>query len=107
MLNKDSKILRNSKVPWRIIEDEGILVDVSKGEVIHLNPIAASIWEKIDEQTTVGNIIDEIDDLEFSENFTMDVLILDYPDILSPSVRSHSEGRDQIDYNWKSSSYVA
>jgi hypothetical protein len=61
MLNKDSKILRNSKVPWRIIEDEGILVDVSKGEVIHLNPIAASIWEKIDEQTTVGNIIDEIE----------------------------------------------
>jgi len=61
MLNKDSKILRNSKVPWRIIEDEGILVDVSKGEVIHLNPVAASIWEKIDEQTTVGDIIDEIE----------------------------------------------
>ena len=60
MLSLESCVVKNEKIPWRIIEEEGVLVDVGKGEVIHLNKVAASIWGIIDGKKTVGEIIAEI-----------------------------------------------
>ena len=43
-----------------MIEREAILVDVGKGEVIHLNEVAAEIWDAIDGKKTINDIIKHI-----------------------------------------------
>lgn len=62
MLSLKSCVSKNEKVPWRIIEGEAILVDVDKGEVIHLNEVGAEIWSSIDEEKSVDEIINHICD---------------------------------------------
>jgi rRNA processing protein Krr1/Pno1 len=60
MLPLDTIILKNERVPWRIIEDEAILVKVDSGEVIHLNEVAAEIWRIIDGKRKISEIVDHI-----------------------------------------------
>jgi len=60
MLPLDSIILKNGRVPWRIIEGEAILVKVDSGEVIHLNEVAAEIWRIIDGKRKISEIVDHI-----------------------------------------------
>lgn len=60
MLALDATITKDKEVPWRIIEGEAILVKVDKGEVIHLNEVAAEIWRIIDGKKKVYEIIDYI-----------------------------------------------
>ncbi len=64
MVSLDSPVFKKKNVPWRIIEEEALLVDVDKGEVIYLNEIGASIWGKIDPEggakTSVNDIVDHI-----------------------------------------------
>lgn len=57
MLTPDSYISKNENVPWRIIEGEALLVDVDKGEVIHLNPVGAEIWNLIEGKKSVSDIV--------------------------------------------------
>ena len=60
MLPLDTIILKNERVPWRIIEDEAILVKVDSGEVIHLNEVAAEIWRIIDGKRKISEIVDHV-----------------------------------------------
>lgn len=60
MLPLDAVILKNAKVPWRIIEGEAVLVKVESGEVIQLNEVAAEIWRVIDGNKTISEIVDYI-----------------------------------------------
>jgi len=60
MLPLDTIILKNERVPWRIIESEAILVKVDSGEVIHLNEVAAEIWRIIDGKRKISEIVDHI-----------------------------------------------
>jgi len=60
MLPLDTIILKNERVPWRIIEGEAILVKVDSGEVIHLNEVAAEIWRTIDGKRKISEIVDHI-----------------------------------------------
>lgn len=76
-LNK--RILKNKKMPWRIIEAEAILVDVDKGEIIHLNPVGAEIWSSINGEKTAKEIIAHIYnqfevDMETAEKDTLKFL---------------------------------
>lgn len=56
----DAVILKNERVPWRIIEDEAILVKVDSGEVIQLNEVASEIWRLIDGKRKISEIVDHI-----------------------------------------------
>lgn len=60
MLPLDTIILKNERVPWRIIEGEAILVKVDSGEVIHLNEVAAEIWRIIDGKRKISEIVGHI-----------------------------------------------
>lgn len=62
MLPLDTIMSKNTKVPWRIIEGEAVLVKVDSGEVIHLNEVAAEIWRIIDGKKSISEIIDHIHD---------------------------------------------
>lgn len=60
MLPLETVISKNTRIPWRIIENEAILVQVDSGEVIHLNEVAAEIWRLIDGKRQIKEIIDHI-----------------------------------------------
>ena len=60
MVLLNSRVAKNEKMPWRIIEGEAILVDVDNGEIIHLNPVGAKIWDSIDGKRPVKEIIGHI-----------------------------------------------
>ncbi len=56
MLTSNSRVSKNDSVPWRIIEEEAVLVDVERGNVVQLNEVAAFIWSQIDSKRTAGEI---------------------------------------------------
>ena len=60
MLTLDTRLVKNEKIPWRIIEKDAILIDLEEGEVIRLNPVAAEIWNAIDGTRTMDGIVAHI-----------------------------------------------
>lgn len=48
MLALDTCVSKNGHVPWRVIEEEAVLVDIERGNVIQLNEVACFIWSQID-----------------------------------------------------------
>ena len=60
MLTVDIRLAKNEKIPWRLIEEEAILLDLDEGEVLRLNPVGAEIWSAIDGRHTVEEIVAHI-----------------------------------------------
>ena len=60
MFRVEGRLSKNSKIPWRLIEEEAILIDRDEGEVVRLNPVGAEIWSAIDGKRTVNEIVDHI-----------------------------------------------
>ena len=56
----DDTICRKRDIPWRIIEGEAIVVEVDRGEIIHLNETGAEIWNVLDGERSVSEIISHI-----------------------------------------------
>ncbi len=63
MVSLNSCISKNKKVPWRIIEGEAILVDVSGASITHLNEVGAEIWNSIDGKKSISDIARHIQNL--------------------------------------------
>lgn len=63
MLTVGSCVRKNNGVPWRIIEEEAILVEVKKGEVVHLNEVGAEVWDFLKGRKKVSDIIQHICDV--------------------------------------------
>ena len=60
MLALDTRLAKNEKIPWRLIEEEAVLLDLDEGEVLRLNPVGAEIWNAIDGTRTVAEIVAHI-----------------------------------------------
>ncbi|MDD4940717.1 MAG: PqqD family protein [Candidatus Omnitrophica bacterium] len=60
MISPESRVSKKKSIPWRMIEEEAVLVDIDKGEVIQLDEVGARIWEAIDGSATVSGIIDTV-----------------------------------------------
>ncbi len=60
MFRLEGRLSKNSMIPWRLIEDEAILIDRDEGEVVRLNPVGAEIWSAIDGKRTVNEIVEHI-----------------------------------------------
>lgn len=56
-MDERASLRKNERIAWRIIEEEGILVDPDQSEVIHLNEVAALIWKLVDGKRTVAEIV--------------------------------------------------
>ncbi|MGQ9537829.1 MAG: PqqD family protein [Actinomycetota bacterium] len=50
------KLRRVKGIAWRIIEEEAVLVDVRRDEVLHLNPTASYLWSMLDGRTSLEEI---------------------------------------------------
>ena len=60
MISPESRGSKKKSIPWRMIEEEAVLVDIEKGEVIQLDQVGARIWEAIDGSVRVSGIIDAV-----------------------------------------------
>lgn len=60
MLALETRLSRNARIAWRLIEGEAVLLDEVEGELIRLNPVGAEIWNAIDGMRTVREIVDRI-----------------------------------------------
>lgn len=60
MLTVDARLAKNEKIPWRLIEEEAILLDLEEGEVLRLNPVGTEIWNAIDGTRSEAEIVAHI-----------------------------------------------
>lgn len=67
MISVKDVVRRKEDIPWRMIEDEAVLVEVKKGEVIHCNPVGAFIWGRLEGTKQVSALVTDV-----VENFEVD-----------------------------------
>ncbi|MGB2631045.1 MAG: PqqD family protein [Candidatus Omnitrophota bacterium] len=51
------KYKRPHKVPWRVVEGKAVLVSVKNSQVLVFNEVGTSIWEFLDKERTVDDIV--------------------------------------------------
>jgi hypothetical protein len=54
----------DSRLAWQQVEDQVVLLDLSDGTVVGLNPTASHIWpllEELDEEAIVTSVVDTFD----------------------------------------------
>ncbi|MFC1809522.1 PqqD family protein [Candidatus Omnitrophota bacterium] len=57
MIYAKNTVVKRKNIPYRMIEKEGVIVDVSNNDVVQLNDVAAFVWETIDLVTSVGELV--------------------------------------------------
>ena len=60
MLGLETRLSKNEKIPWRLIEGQAILLDGEEGELIRLNEVGSEIWKAMDGRRTIGDITQHI-----------------------------------------------
>ena len=56
----DTRIMRLADIAWRMVDEEAVLVNVKKDEVIHLDPVGSFIWSRMDGQASMQEIADAV-----------------------------------------------
>lgn len=51
---------KKMKLPWRIIDDEAVIVDLQGNSVLQLNDVGRHIWERINGVSCISGIVDSI-----------------------------------------------
>jgi len=67
----NSYIKRNDNIAWRVIEGEALVVDPKDSMIYPLNPVGARIWQLLDGEKNISDIISVI-----NEEFEADKLII-------------------------------
>jgi hypothetical protein len=62
MRRLESVPCRAGGIRWRVVEGEVVLIDPDEGELVRFNEIGSHIWQAIDGQSTVAQIVDHICD---------------------------------------------
>jgi coenzyme PQQ synthesis protein D (PqqD) len=52
---------RASHVKWRAIEGLIVLIDANEGQLIHLNDMGSRIWQRLDGEQSVDQILSELE----------------------------------------------
>lgn len=56
----DTRIKRLAGIAWRVVDEEAVLVNVKKDEVIHMDPVGTFIWSKMDGRYSMSEIADAV-----------------------------------------------
>ena len=60
MINPDKYYARHQDIAWRLVEGDALLVDPRNGRIYPLNPVAARIWEMLDQQHLASEIVESL-----------------------------------------------
>ena len=82
MVAMDDTVQRNQRMPWRIIEDEAILINIDSEMVIHLNEVAAEIWSAMDGKKTIREIVNTVHGMFKADRATIEKDVLKFVDEL-------------------------
>jgi len=82
MVAMDDTVQRNQRMPWRIIEDEAILINIDSEMVIHLNEVAAEIWSAMDGKKTIREIVDTVHGMFKADRSTIEKDVVKFVDEL-------------------------
>ncbi len=52
---------RACHVKWRMIEGRVVLIDANEGQLMHLNDVGSCIWQGLDGEKSVDQLIRELD----------------------------------------------
>jgi len=55
-VSRTERLVKNAVVPWKLVEDDAILLDLDEGEVVRLNAVGAAIWSAIDGTRTLDDL---------------------------------------------------
>ena len=76
-LTPQARLRRIPGIAWRIIDEEAILVNVRRDEVVHLDPVGSFIWSKMDGQATFEAIARElVEEFEVDLETAMDDILI-------------------------------
>ena len=82
MVAMDDTVQRNQRMPWRIIENEAILINIDSEMVIHLNEVAAEIWSAMDGKKTIREIVDTVHGMFKADRSTIEKDVVKFVDEL-------------------------
>ena len=54
MIDTTEVYAKKFRLPWRIIDNEAVIVDIRNNSVLQLNDVGRHIWEQIDGNTSVS-----------------------------------------------------
>lgn len=54
---------KNGRIPWHPVEEQAVLLDQDEGELFRLTPVGAAIWEVLDGQRTVLDVIASVQEV--------------------------------------------
>jgi hypothetical protein len=60
IIDLNSRAKRSEGLISTVIDNETVILSLSKGEYFGLDPVASRIWELIETPTKVGNLVDSI-----------------------------------------------
>lgn len=60
MITHETILKKKTKIPWRIIDDEAVIVHLKSNSVLQLNDVGRFIWESIDGEVNVKCILEKI-----------------------------------------------
>ena len=55
-LGPRTRLRRVEGIAWRLIEEEAVLVNVRRDEVMHLNAVASFLWTNLDGEASLADI---------------------------------------------------
>lgn len=59
-MDRSTTLTRNDSMVFTDLDDTIVMMDVDEGQYYELDPIAARIWELIEDGSTVGEICDAL-----------------------------------------------
>ena len=56
----NTRLKRNQEILFTDMEDEIVMMGLEQGKYFHLNPTGSSVWELLENVTTIEEIVDSI-----------------------------------------------
>ena len=65
---------RAQETTYEVVDDQAVIVDAARAELVTLNPVATAVWERLDGVLDARGIAAEIERSQRFEGATLEVL---------------------------------
>jgi len=79
-LDLESRIARKTGIPWKELNDTGIVLDLTSGDYFELDEVGVAIWKTLDGRKTLAECAKEI-----ASFYAVD------PELVEPDVKAFAE----------------
>lgn len=79
-LNPESRVVRRMGVPWKELDNTGIVLDLTSGDYFELDEVGVAIWRSLDGNKTLAECAKEI-----ASSYAI------APEVVEPDVQAFAE----------------